>query len=412
MPRAVLFLLAPCLLAVALVACGDDEAEPTPVATIAAPIATATPPGPSASPTIPRGSLPVLRLERAFPALAFVNMTGLYQAPDGRFFVLEREGRIRVFDSRQDAAQASVFLDITDRVNSSASELGLLGLAFAPDFGQSGVFFVNYTAGPPLRTVVSRFTAPAPRTTADKASEFPILEVGQPFPNHNGGQTSFGPDGYLYIGFGDGGAGRDPMGNGQNKGALLGKLLRIDVSDRGGVSYSIPDDNRFVGQPGVMEEIWALGLRNPWRFSWDSETGALWLADVGQDAREEIDVIVKGGNYGWSIVEGSQCLSGTSCDRTGLILPVFDYANAGNDCSITGGFIYRGQAIAALRGAYVYADFCSGRVWALRYDGSRLTEQGLLLDSDLQISSFAQDAQGEIYVLAYGPQGGIYKLVP
>src|SRR3989304_6236985 len=178
MPRAVLFLLAPCLLAVALVACGDDEAEPTPVATIAAPIATATPPGPSASPTIPRGSLPVLRLERAFPALAFVNMTGLYQAPDGRFFV-----------RRQDAAQASVFLDITDRVNSSASELGLLGLAFAPDFGQSGVFFVNYTAGPPLRTVVSRFPAPAPRPTADKASEFPILQVGHPFPNHNGGHA-------------------------------------------------------------------------------------------------------------------------------------------------------------------------------------------------------------------------------
>src|SRR3972149_3873810 len=289
----------------ALLACGgDDTADVTPSPTAAA----ATPTPPRAS-----GSFPRLRLERVFPNLTFARMTGLHQAPDGRWFVVEQPGRILVFENRPDA-QPRVFLDITDRVDDSGNEMGLLGPARTPDFAQSGRFSVNSPASPPRRTIVSRFRVAPGGGSADAASEFLVLEVGQPFPNHNGGPTtlgpggqpSFGPDGMLYIGFGDGGAGNDPMGNGQNKGTLLGKLLRIDVSDLSGVSYAVPDGKPFVGAPGAVEEIWALGLRNPWRFSWDAQTGDLWLADVGQNAREEIDLVTKGGNYGWSGTEGGQ----------------------------------------------------------------------------------------------------------
>jgi glucose/arabinose dehydrogenase len=240
-----------------------------------------------------------------------------------------------------------------------------------------------------------------------------LLEVAQPFVNHNGGQILFGPDGMLYIGFGDGGSARDPHGNGQNRGTLLGKLLRIDVGGRSGnLPYRIPPDNPFVGQAGTREEIWALGLRNPWRFSFDPETRALWAADVGQNTKEEIDVIQKGGNYGWAVMEGFDCLGGGSnCDRSGFIAPVFEYptGQAGN-CSVTGGFVYRGQAIPALRSAYVYGDYCSGRVWALRYDGTRVTEQAQLADGNIMISSFAVDAAGEIYALQHAANGGIFKL--
>jgi glucose/arabinose dehydrogenase len=400
--------------ALLLTACGgDDEPASTPTATPSATAPTAV----ATEPAIPRGSLPNVRLQRVFPALSFARLTGMYQAPDGRFFVLEQGGVIRVFDNRNEVAAASVFLDITDRVTATSFETGLLGLAFAPNFAQSGVFYVNYTAPNPLRTVVSRFTAPAPRTAADPASEQAILTVDQPFPNHNGGQTSFGPDGFLYIGMGDGGAGNDPFGNGQNLGVLLGKLLRIDVGGTSpGLAYRIPPDNPFAGRQGARGEIWAYGLRNPWRFSFDRETGQLWLGDVGQNFREEIDIIEKGGNYGWSVMEGMQCRGGGSnCDRAGLIPPVIDYPTTGfgGDCSVTGGFVYRGSAIPALRGAYVYGDYCSGKIWALRWDGSRVMEQGLLIDSDIMISSFAQDAQGEIYALAHSAQGGgIYKLVP
>jgi glucose/arabinose dehydrogenase len=341
-------------------------------------------------------------------------MTGLYQAPgdQSRYFALEQAGRIMVFDNRADASQAQVFLDIRDRVDSSSSEMGLLGLALAPDFGTTGIFYVNYTAGNPRRTVIARFTSPTPHTSAEPGSQEVILEVGQPFVNHNGGQTIFGPDGFLYIGFGDGGSARDPMGNGQNRNVLLGKLLRIDVSGTSpGRNYRVPQDNPFAGQSNARDEIWAYGLRNPWRFSFDPPTGALWLADVGQSAREEIDLITKGGNYGWNVMEGDQCLSGSSCNRTGLIPPVFDYAT-GQDCSITGGFVYRGRTTTALQGAYVYGDYCSGRVWALRYDGSRVTEQAEMVNSDVMISSFALDPAGEIYILQHAAQGGLYKLVP
>ena len=343
-------------------------------------------------------------------------MTGMYTAPDGRgrIFVTEQAGRIMVFDAAASSPQASIFLDITDRVDSSSQEMGLLGLAFAPDFGQSGVFYVDYTAGNPRRTVISRFRAGQGGTRADASSEEVLLTIDQPFVNHNGGQIAFGPDRYLYIGMGDGGSANDPMGNGQNRRVLLGKLLRIDVSGtNGNLRYRIPDDNPFAGQGAdARPEIWAYGLRNPWRFSFDSQTSALWLADVGQNTREEIDVIEKGGNYGWKIMEGSQCLGGGSgCDREGLKLPVLDYANSGGNCSITGGYVYRGRSIASLRGAYVYGDYCSGRIWALRYEGSKVTEQGELLASGMQISSFADDGMGEIYALQYANSGGIFRLV-
>jgi glucose/arabinose dehydrogenase len=203
------------------------------------------------------------------------------------------------------------------------------------------------------------------------------------------------------------------MGNGQNQTALLGKLLRIDVSGTSGNrGYRIPADNPFVGRSSFSEEIWAWGLRNPWRFSWDMQTGALWLADVGQNAVEEIDIITKGGNYGWNTMEGDQCLSGSSCNRDGLTPPVFVYQNSSENCSVTGGYVYRGQSIPELRGAYVYGDYCSGRVWALRSDGIRVTTQGQLADGSFQLSSFGQGRDGEVYALAYGGTGGIFKLVP
>jgi glucose/arabinose dehydrogenase len=221
----------------------------------------------------------------------------------------------------------------------------------------------------------------------------------------------FGTDGYLYFSIGDGGGGNDPQANGQNLGAMLGKIHRIDVSKpSGGLNYSIPADNPFVGRSGARSEIWAYGLRNPWRFSFDRATGQMWAGDVGQNAREEVDLITKGGNYGWKIMEGTQCLSGSTCDRTGLTLPVIDYATAGGRCSVTGGFVYRGSAIASLRGAYVYGDYCSGEVWALRYDGTRVTEQALIADLGGQLSSFAQDSTGELYALQYAANGGVFKL--
>jgi glucose/arabinose dehydrogenase len=255
--------------------------------------------------------------------------------------------------------------------------------------------------------VVSRFVAAADGTAA---GEVRLLEVPQPFPNHKGGQLAFGPDGFLYVGLGDGGSGNDPMGNGQNLGALLGKVLRLDVSGGASAPYRVPADNPFAGREGARGEIWAYGLRNPWRFSFDPATGQLWLGDVGQNEREEVNIVTRGGNYGWGVMEGTGCLGQRACDREGKILPVKEY-ETGQNCSITGGFVYRGSAIPALRGAYVYADYCSGRIWALRYDGSSLTADAELIDAPLMISSFARDNAGELYVLAHGDNGGIFKIV-
>ena len=258
------------------------------------------------------------------------------------------------------------FLDIRDRVSNRGSEEGLLGLAIDPH--KDGQFYVYYSAANPRRSVVSRFSSgskgqPAERKPADPGSELVILEVDQPYPNHNGGQIAFGPDGYLYVGLGDGGSAGDPLGNGQNTSTLLGSILRIDVSEChcSGQPYAIPPDNPFA-DGGGRSEIWAYGLRNPWRFSFDRQTGDLWTGDVGQNQWEEIDIIERGGNYGWNILEANHCFNPrNNCDDAGTIPPVWEYSLDGTPCSVIGGHVYRGNAIPWLRGTYIYGDFCSGK---------------------------------------------------
>ena len=355
-----------------------------------------------------------MSVEVAFPNLSFVRPVFLTFLDDGtdRLFVVLQQGRIMVFPNKKDA-KTTIFLDIEDRVNSAGNEEGLLGLAFDPDFKNKGYFYVYYTANPPRRSVVSRFSVLAnDPNKADRASELVILEVAQPYSNHNGGMIAFGPDRYLYIGLGDGGSGGDPHGNGQNRATLLGSILRIDVSKSSKEEkYGVPPDNPFIGQGNFKGEIWAYGLRNPWRFSFDRVTGVLWAGDVGQNAIEEVDVITIGGNYGWNIMEGSRCYppSVSNCNREGLKLPIAEYTHD-DGCSITGGYVYRGSKIKSLYGAYVYGDYCSGKVWALRYDGSKVTEHLELIDSDLQISSFGEDKDGELYMLAFDNK--IYRFEP
>ncbi len=402
-------------------ACTSDPVPRPSEGPATSPVANATgtlPAQPSASATSAPTSIEPLSevaLAPAFANLTVQQPTGMYQGPSGRFFVTEQPGRVLVLRDVAGGLETEVYLDITDRVNAGGFEEGLLGLALAPDFSQSGNFYVNYTASNPRRTVVSRFTGDPAEDFANATSEVVILEVEQPFANHNGGQIAFGPDGYLYIAMGDGGGGGDRLGNGQNLTTLLGKILRIDVATSGqSASYSIPADNPFAGQGanGVREEIWAYGLRNPWRFSFDPETGNLWVGDVGQSNREEIDLILAGANLGWNIMEGNLCFSSPDCDRSGLTLPVFDYERTDGNCSVTGGFVYRGDRIPSLNGAYVYGDFCSGRVWALRFDGGSVRENKLIATVEGSVSSFAVDSDGEIYVLTYDQAGAIFKLVP
>jgi glucose/arabinose dehydrogenase len=359
---------------------------------------------------IPAGSFQV---ERVFPDLSFQEMTNLVQ-PDGTsdlIFVTEQRGIIYAF-SASNPQQANIFLDITDRVNRGGNEEGLLGLAFDPDYQENGCFYVYYSADNPRRSVLSRFSLDQEDTAvADPESEIIIMEVEQPYSNHNGGQLAFGPDGYLYIGLGDGGSAGDPEGNGQNLGTLLGSILRIDVSELSQPGdYEIPADNPFVDTTGARAEIWALGLRNPWRFSFDSQTGLLWAGDVGQGSWEEIDIIAKGANYGWNIMEGLHCYSPASgCDQSGLTLPIAEYDHSQGCCSVTGGYVYRGDQIPSLQGYYVYGDYCSGDIWALAYDGTVVTENMLLTESGLSITSFGEDLAGNLYILDRA--GGIYALV-
>ena len=359
---------------------------------------------------IPAGNFQV---ERVFSDLSFQEMTNLVQ-PDGTsdlIFVTEQRGVIYAF-SASSPQQADIFLDITDRVNREGNEEGLLGVAFGPDYQENGYFYVYYSAANPRRSVLSRFNLDQEDTdVADPESEVIIMEVAQPYSNHNGGQLAFGPDGYLHIGLGDGGSAGDPEGNGQNLGTLLGSILRIDVSELSGPGdYEIPADNPFVDTTGARAEIWAFGLRNPWRFSFDSETGLLWAGDVGQGSWEEIDIIAKGANYGWNIMEGSHCFSpSTDCDQSGLTLPIAEYDHSQGRCSVTGGYVYRGDQIPSLQGYYIYGDYCSGDIWALAYDGNVVTENMLLVDSGLSITSFGEDLAGSLYILDRA--GGIYTLV-
>jgi glucose/arabinose dehydrogenase/plastocyanin len=349
------------------------------------------------------------RVEVAFPVLLFDAPVGIYNAKDGsnRLFVVEQAGLVWAFNNSRDVFFAELFLNISDRVL-FGGEQGLLGLAFHPSFRDNGFFYVDYVADNPRRTVVARFSVAAGNPDeADINSEKILLEVEQPFANHKGGQIAFGLDGYLYVALGDGGSGGDPLGNGQNRSSLLGKILRIDVdSTSDGRNYSIPVDNPFVGNmQGFREEIFAYGFRNPWRFSFDS--GRLWVGDVGQDRMEEVDIVEKGKNYGWNVMEGSLCFNpSVGCNQTGLELPVWEY---GHDLGIavTGGFVYRGSRLAELVGAYIYGDYGSGRIWALRYNGGSTNE--MVVDTDLLIPSFGVDEAGELYVCAF--DGRIYQLV-
>jgi glucose/arabinose dehydrogenase len=275
-------------------------------------------------------------------------------------------------------------------------------------------FYVDYTGLSgvvPGDTVVARYHLSANPDITDPATAEPLLTVAQPFANHNGGQLAFGPDGFLYIGKGDGGSGNDPFNNGQSPATWLGKMLRIDVESQPG-SYTIPPDNPFVNTPGFLPEIWAVGLRNPWRFSFDRETGDLYIADVGQNLFEEVNFrpasSAGGENYGWNIMEGLHCFLAPDCDQTGLVFPVWEFGHVEGQCSVTGGFVYRGPKFPGLRGVYIYGDLCTGRIWGLRRAGD-VWENKLLLDSDLTISTFGEDEEGNLYVADIAI-GDIYEI--
>lgn len=343
------------------------------------------------------------KLQDAFPNLSFDNPLDFQHAGDGtnRVFVVSQTGLIYVLENIPSVKSAKVFLDIREKVI-HGGELGLLGLAFHPDYEKNGYFYINYTTPNPLRSVIARYSVSSKNPDiADKKSELILLEINQPYSNHNGGQLAFGPDGYLYIALGDGGSAGDPKNNGQNKSTLLGKILRIDVNCTSeNKRYCIPRDNPFKGNTqGYKEEIYAYGLRNPWRFSFDPVTGRLWAADVGQDLWEEIDIIEKGKNYGWRIMEGNHCFNPPSdCDTSGLTMPIWEYGHGKGECSITGGYVYRGTRFPKLYGKYIYADFCSGRIWALHYDGKNPVMNTLLLTENINISSFGIDKNNEIYI--------------
>lgn len=341
-------------------------------------------------------------------ASGLVRPVDLQPDGSGRLFVVEKIGHIHVIEDG--LLVDTPFLNIEDRVNDSSNEMGLLGLAFHPNYAQNGYFYVNYT-GSGGDTFISRFQVAANNPyLADPASEFNLLRLNQPFPNHNGGGLAFGPDGYLYAGLGDGGAAGDPLDNAQNPKSLLGKILRIDVDH--GDPYDIPADNPFYGiqDDEARREIWRLGLRNPWRISFDKLTGDLYIADVGQNAWEEVNHLspmdVSPINFGWPIYEGTHRYKG-SLPEGPTIMPVAEYSHQEGGCSVTGGYVYRG-AMPEWNGIYLYGDYCSGLVWGLMRSGGGWQTQ-VLFDTDVRITSFGQDEAGEIYLIGDG--GGVYQLI-
>lgn len=366
---------------------------------------------PSPSATSPPPVVAATSVQLKMITSGFARPTYLTHASDERLFVVEQSGLIHIID-RGDLLPEP-FLDIRDRVGSDALEQGLLSVAFHPSYADNGQFFVYYTnkAGD---AVVARYqVSPVDPDQAGSDSETIIMTIAQPYANHNGGQLQFGPDGYLYVGTGDGGSRGDPANNGQNGQTLLGALLRLDVD--GAEPYLIPGDNPFLGTAAALDEIWATGLRNPWRFSFDRSTGDLFIADVGQNIWEEINfqpaASPGGENYGWNVLEANECYASENCDRTRYVAPVAEYSHADGHCSVTGGYVYRGRLFPQLVGNYFFADYCSGVIWSLvqQPDGNWL--QNVVQASQLNVSSFGEDAGGELYVLDH-VGGGIYQIQP
>jgi uncharacterized protein (TIGR03437 family) len=358
-------------------------------------------------------ALPVLA---ELPPVSFSSVATGIDAPttiqnagdgSGRLFLVQQGGQIRIL--RGGSVLSTPFLDIGAHI-SSGGERGLLGLAFPPGYTSNGHFYVSYT-DPGGSSVVARYHVSLTNPDiADPSSETILLTQQQPFANHNGGNIQFGPDGYLYIGFGDGGSGGDPQGNGQNRRTFLGKILRIDVESELS-AYRVPPTNPFVNDSTYLPEIWASGVRNPWRFSFDRVTGDLWIADVGQNRAEEIDFQSAGSaggqNYGWNAMEGFQCFSQAGCDQTPYTKPILEYTHDDGNCSVTGGSVYRGSKSPGLRGTYIYADYCSGHIWGIRREGSQWVNQSLF-SSGQQITTMGEDESGEIYA---GTSSGVINIV-
>jgi glucose/arabinose dehydrogenase len=380
--------------------------------------------------------VPNIELRPVFPKLQCSNLVWMTEAPDGsgRFAILEQDGRALLVRKGTDGSDAKVLLDISEREPHVSIEQGLLSLAFHPGFKTNSLFYIFYCQQKERRTILSEFKIPTNNPDrADTNTERILLEIPQPSDVHKAGLLSFGPDGFLYLSVGDGGGQNDEFGAAQNTSTLRGKILRIDVNSRTKITlhgtnetlaYGIPSDNPFFHEPdfwenSVRKEIWAYGLRNPWRYSWDRDTGDLWAGDVGQDKWEEIDLIVKGGNYGWGAREGAHYFK-PSPDGARYIEPVMEYPHSTNLMSqalfpshsigscVTGGYVYRGAKYPLLRGIYIYADYVLGTIWGFRYRNRTVTDSRTMLDQPKNITSFAQDQEGELYVLAY--DGRIYSI--
>jgi glucose/arabinose dehydrogenase len=397
----------------------------------------------TATVTSPAQPLPKVRLTSTFPAITFERPIWMSEAPDdsGRLFVIEQAGRILAIQKGTDGSATTEFLNITNRHPYMTDEEGLMSIAFHPGFKTNGLFYVYYnqenTGGHsffPRRSVISemRVSAENPKV-ADPSTERIVLEAQQPFVNHKGGEICFGPDGYLYIGLGDGGQGCDPFNNGQNSATFLGKILRIDVNTRGTlgsgkfeekIQYGIPSDNPYVNEPywyglGARHEIYALGLRNPWRYSFDKQTGDLWVGDVGQDFWEEVDLVVKGGNYGWCAREGMHYFK-PSAPGAQYLDPVLEYPhkpellkeskfpNHSTGLCIIGGYVYRGKKYPSLQGVYIYGDYNIGTIWGMRYQNGHVTDYATLLEQPKNIVSFAEDGNGELYAMIF--DGHVYSI--
>jgi len=357
--------------------------------------------------------IPRVRLKSVFPNLPpFERPVWMTQPNDGtgRFFVVEQVGRIFVFPNDRSVSQSQLFLDLTHKTGVAHNEEGLLCMAFHPDYKNNGKFYAYYCAQKPRRTILSEFqVSKTDPNEADPNSERILLEVAQPYGNHKGSTTLFGRDGTLYVSLGDGGDSGDPHGNGQSLKTLLAKILRIDVNSRaGGRPYGIPIDNPFAMRGGgVRQEIWAYGLRNVWRMSFDRKTGELWAGDVGQDAWEEIDIILKGGNYGWNYREGKHPFKGNPPAGVQLIDPVSDYGRGSGVC-VVGGYVYRGKKLPGLEGVYIFADYVMGTIWGIRFSPGKTLRYRELLRQPKNIASFAEDLDGELYLVAF--DGKIYEL--